>query len=416
MNNGLMRRLLLPFLALLLVGTATAARADDVSDAATALRRGPVYEAPGLDVVDVATLRSELAGREPRVLVAVLPASAADSDAAARQRAIEIGTRVGDPESVVLVITANQRVGTALGHAAAERGVDAQAALRAELASAGLQGFTKDGLTSFVTSFTERVVNQASSRAAGGSDGGSSSSSKSGGGGGRFFLLLLLVGAVVVGLVIRSGRQRRKRLEEGLRAEVEQLYERLGADVANLDPGDDKVAKQALADAAERFNACGAQLAEADAPAEYAAARRTAVEGLTAARTARTALGLDPGPEIPVMPGDGPQLADREQVAIGGQTYEGSPQYEPGRQHYFGGGMVGGQMIPGGWYAMPFWEPFLLGSILSGGFGGGGGFERGYEQGYDAGHDAGGGDWGGGGGGGGGDWGGGGDGGGGGDW
>lgn len=407
-----MRRLL-PLVLLLLVGTALPARADDVTTAAMALRSSPVYEAPGLEVVDVDALRTALAGRDPRVLVAVLPASSAGSDSDAQARAVEIGRLVDDPGSVVLVITANQHVGTGYGHAAALRGVDSRAALRSEVASGGLRGFTRNGLTEFVTSFADRVTTMARSDQTARDTPAATSS-----GSGRSLLLVLLVaGAVVVGLVVLSNRRRAQRLNEGLRAEVVQLYERLGSEVATLEPGDDKVALQALADAAERFNACGAALAEADAPAEFAAARRTAVEGLTAARAARTALGLDPGPPVPVVPGDGPQLAQPQQVAIGGQTYDGSPDYAPGRQHYFGGGTVGGQMVPGGWYSMPFWEPFLLGSILTGGFGGlggHGGFDQGYDQGYQAGRDDSGGDWGGAGGGG--DWGGGGDGGGGGDW
>ena len=133
-----------------------------------------------------------------------------------------------------------------------------------------------------------------------------------------------------------------------------------------------------------------------------------------AARTARRELGFDPGPEIAPVPGDGPQLRTEQQVVLGGQAYDGSPDYRPGRQHYFSGGNVGGQNVPGGWYSMPFWEPFMLGALLTGGFGGGfGGFgSGGHEQGHGGEVDSGGpgetgNDVGGGSGGGGGDWGGG---------
>jgi hypothetical protein len=210
---------------------------------------------------------------------------------------------------------------------------------------------------------------------------------------------------------------------EGLRADVESLYNRLGSDISTIPGGDDAVAKQALSDAAERYNATGALLAHADTPGEFAAARRTAVEGLVAAQTARKKLGLDPGPEIPLPPGQGPQLIAEQKVRVGDQEYEGSPTYQPGRGHYYGGGYYNGQVVPGGWYAFPFWETMLMTSVLTGGFGGGGmfgggGYERGYEEGRDDARDdsggggLGGGDWGGGGGdwggGGGGDWGGGG--------
>ena len=154
-------------------------------------------------------------------------------------------------------------------------------------------------------------------------------------------------------------------------------------------PAATTVAQQALADAAERYNATGALLSQADTPGEFEAARRTVVEGLAAARLARTRLGLDPGPEIPPPPGQGPQLQAPQRVQVGDDEYEGSPEYAPGRQHYFGGGMLGGRMVPGGWYGVPFWETMLIGSMIGGGFGGfGGGFGGGYG-GYHAGYEEG---------------------------
>jgi hypothetical protein len=421
-----MKRLLVALLLLLLA--AAPARAESASQVAAALRTSPVYQSSGLDLVDVGTLTSELAGTDPRVVVAVLPAADASSADQAHARAAEIGDALRQPNTVVLVIVENHHVGSAQGVVARAHGVDAGEALNEELAATRGKPFDKDTLTGFVTSFAENVTNQAAHPQNGVSNG---SSPVDTGGGSKGAPVLLVVIAVLVlggvGLAVRSSRHRRAQLNEGLRAEVEQLYDRLGADVLNLDAGDNKVARQALADAAERYSACGSLLATADGPAEFAAARRTAVEGLTAARTARTALGIDPGPDIPHVPGDGPQLAGPQQVTVGGQQYDGSPQYEPGRPHYFGGGTIGGRQVPGGWYSGNFWEPFLLGSILTGGmggFGGHGGFERGYDDGYQAGqHDGdaggGGGDWGGGGdfgGGAGGDWGGGDAGGGGGDW
>jgi hypothetical protein len=424
-----MKRLLaVPSVVLaLVVALPGTANADVVSEAAAALRSAPVYQAAGLDLVDVATLTADLAGRDPRLDVAVLPASAASSSSEARALAVQIGRAVNDTNAVVLVITANKHLGVAEGSGAARRGVNANAALQAELPTASALPFTKDNVTAFVLSFEQRIAQQVSAASSGGSVPAPATSSGSSHTGAYLLGGLVLIGGGATLLAVRSSRTRRKRLNEGLRADVEQLYNRLGSDVATLDPGDNVVARQALADAAERFNATGATLATADAPPEFAAARRTAVEGLTAARTARTELGLDPGPEVPTLPGSGPQLEGDHRVQRGDQEYEGSPNYRPGRGHYYEGGYVGGQQVPGGWYSAPFWTPFLLGSVLSGGFGGGGifgggdhgGFERGYEAGQDdarpEGPDSsGGGDWGGGGGGGG-DWGGG-DSGGGGDW
>ena len=402
-------RLLLLVPAALLALATPASAVDSPSQVAAALRSSPVFQSQNLDLVDVAALRDELSGTDPQVYVAVLSADNAASATAADRLATSIGRSLGRSDAVVLVITANRHLGAGEGEEAADAGVDADAALSAELADVEDTEFSKDNLTAFVASFRERIAEQASG----------SGSSGSGGGGGHTGLYLLgglgVLGAGAALYVRRSRRTRSDKTNEGLRADVEQLYGRLGSDVSTLAPGDDKVARQALADAAERYNACGAALATADTPEEFAAARRTAVEGLTAARVARKQLGLDLGPDIPAPPATGPQLDADRQVVLDGQAYDGSPDYRPGRQHYYGGGVVGGQTVLGGWYSAPFWEPFLLGSLLSGGFGGGFG-GGGYERGYEAGREDSTGDWGGSDGGGGGDWGGGGDGGGGGDW
>jgi hypothetical protein len=395
-----MKRLLVALLLLLLA--ASPARADSVEQVATALRSSPVYQASGLDLVDVGALTAELSGTSPRVVVAVLDASAASSKEQAEERANQIGGALGQAGTVVLVVTANRHLGASQGPVARAHGVDAGAALRAEAAETRGQPFDKDTLTALVTGFAERVANQASNPQQGVSNDGSPVDTGGGGASGALVVVLVLVLVLGgVGLAVRAAKRRTEQLNEGLRAEVEQLYDRLAADVLNLDAGDNAVARQALADASERYSACGSLLATADSPAEFAAARRTAVEGLTAARTARTALGIDPGPPIPLVPGDGPRLAGPQQVTVDGQQYDGSPEYEPGRPHYYGGGTVGGQQVPGGWYSGNFWEPLLLGSILTGGLGGFGGhdrgYERGYDEGYEAGHAADGGDWSGGG-------------------
>lgn len=376
---------LFALVAVLVLATAGPVHAESSAQVAEALRISPVYQSAGLDLVDVAVLNGELSGRSPAVKVAILEGAAASSDRQARDRAVEIGTALGDTNAVVLVITANRHLGAGAGKGAFGRGVRAPEALEAERKDFSDFG-DKDALTAFVTSFAERIANQASS-------GGTAGSPAEGGNSGLWVLggLGVLTGGGIA-LAVRTSRKRRARLNEGLRVDVVQLYDRLGADVINVDAGENAVARQAMADASERYNACGAMLAQADIPAEFAAARRCAVEGLTAARTARTALGLNPGPDIPLVPGSGPQLAAAEKVTINGQLYDGSPEYQPGRPHYYGGGQVGGQQVPGGWYSGNFWEPFLLGTILSGGLGGFGG--HGGSEGGDWGG-SGGGDWGG---------------------
>ncbi|MDQ3576627.1 MAG: hypothetical protein M3443_03295 [Actinomycetota bacterium] len=169
-------------------------------------------------------------------------------------------------------------------------------------------------------------------------------------------LLVLLSAGVVLLAIYYLGNQRRGRGQalQGRKAAAMSLYNRLGSDVATLDASDDPYARQALADAAERYNSAGSLFAEADTEGEIAAARRTAIEGLMATRSARERLGLPLGPELPPLDyayGQ-PQLTAPKEVSVGDMLVKGFPEYRPGARYRYGGG--GG--IPGGWYPTPFWE------------------------------------------------------------
>jgi hypothetical protein len=201
----------------------------------------------------------------------------------------------------------------------------------------------------------------------------------------------------------------RKRKEQELadaREEALRWYERLGGQVMNLPPGDQPATKQALIDAGERYNAAGGQLDRATTVNQYALARETALEGLAYVRAARTAMGLDPGPELPALAGQrqAGQIAQDRAVSVQGREYRASPQAGAGTPYYYPGGMVGGRPVPGGWYSEPWWKSalatgagvfggMLLFDALFDGFGGGGfgggGFDQGYEAGYDSGYDSG---------------------------
>ncbi len=227
--------------------------------------------------------------------------------------------------------------------------------------------------------------------------------------------LLLCLGVVALGAVIafvivnaQSGARRGDELSDA-RAEAQRWYERLGGQLMNLH-GDDPAVRQALADAGERYNAAGSQLEQARTPHQFALARETALEGLAYIRAARTALGIDPGPDLPPLAaarGAG-QLTREREVDVQGQTFRAGPQ--PGREtpYYYPGGRFQGRPVPAGWYSTPWWKTALgTGAGVVGGLliadalfspmwgdpGYGAGYEEGFQDGagYDDQGDAGGG-------------------------
>jgi hypothetical protein len=216
-------------------------------------------------------------------------------------------------------------------------------------------------------------------------------------------------------------RKRKERQLADAREEALRWYDRLGGQIANLPSGEEPPVKQAMVDAGERYNAAGSQLDRADSPKQYELARETALEGLAYIRAARTAMGLDPGPDLPPLAsqrGVGTITQDRE-VDVQGHQYRASAEPRSDTPYYYPGGRVQGRPVPGGWYSEPWWKGalatgagvfggMLLFDALAGGFGGGGfggggydqgfggGYDQGYDQGGDGGGDAGGGDYGGG--------------------
>ena len=413
---------------LVLLAGAPAALADPVQDAISALRSGSVYVAPGVDSprIDVAAVQQAIGNRP--IKIAVLPQDDFGSSPKAYDAALQIGSTLSPKEPLTVGVVSGHSFNAA--SSALCQGAASNAAKSAVDANRAELQRTND-VTAALRSFVGLVeaAPPAKSAACGQSSAGGKTDVSGEAGKSSPWPWVLGIGAIGAagaaagGAYAVSRRRRRLKELEGRRAEVLSLYDRLGADVQNLNAGDDPVARQALADASERYTATGSQLSHADTHEEYDVARRTALEGLQAARTARIELGLHPGPELPpIAPKQGEQLTAPREVSVGGQSYQGYPEYTPGAPYYYGGG----RGIPGGWYSVPFWETLLLGSVLSGGFGGwgGGGWDSGYDRGYEAGREDaqdqgsgwdggggggfGGGDWGGGGGFGGGDWGGGG--------
>ncbi|MGC9668075.1 hypothetical protein ACNTMW_16155 [Planosporangium sp. 12N6] len=173
-------------------------------------------------------------------------------------------------------------------------------------------------------------------------------------------LILGLVGVLVVFSFF--GRKRRAQELADAREEALRWYERLGGQIMNLSGGDDPAVRQALVDAGERYNAAGAQLDRATTTKQYELARETALEGLSYVRAARTAMGIDPGPELPPLAGQraAGALTKEREVDVQGQHIKAGPRPGHDTPYYYPGGMVGGRPVPAGWYSQPLWKTALV--------------------------------------------------------
>jgi hypothetical protein len=210
-----------------------------------------------------------------------------------------------------------------------------------------------------------------------------------------WFVLVLMLGGAL--MFWRWGSRSRRATElADARADAQRWYERLGGQLMNLH-GDAPAVRQALADAGERYNAAGSQLEQARTAHQFALARETALEGLAYIRAARTAMGIDPGPDLPPLAaarGAGTLTKERE-VNVQGQTYRAGPQPGNGTPYYYPGGTWQGRRVPSGWYSTPWWKTALgagagvLGGMLiadalfSPAFADPGhGYEAGYQEGF----------------------------------
>jgi uncharacterized membrane protein YgcG len=222
-------------------------------------------------------------------------------------------------------------------------------------------------------------------------------------------LVIVAIGVAVYASSKASGRRSANSLADA-KADARRVIERLGGQVLNL-TGTDDASKQALADASERYTAASSAIDQATSANQALLAKESALEGLYYVRAARTAMGMDPGPELETLAGQrsaGSVTEDRR-VDFEGREIEASPTPSARTPNYYPGGRVAGRPVPAGWYSEPWWKPALvagawgIGSVLlfdalfSGMHGSGyeQGFAQGYDQGFDQGADAGG-DYGGG--------------------
>lgn len=236
---------------------------------------------------------------------------------------------------------------------------------------------------------------------------------------GVLLVLIVMVVAAIGIAVYASSKASGNRAAASLadaKADARRVIERLGGQVFAL-TGTDDASKQALADASERYTAASSQIDQATTARQAELAKESAMEGLYYVRAARTAMGMDPGPELESLTGQksaGTVTEDRR-VNFEGREIEASPAPSPRTPNYYPGGRVAGRPVPAGWYSEPWWKPALvagawgLGSALlfSTMFSGMAGvgydaqaFENGYGDGFQDGLDQGqldgGGDWGGG--------------------
>ena len=181
------------------------------------------------------------------------------------------------------------------------------------------------------------------------------------------FLLIAAVIAVAVAVVSRSQNNGQTQLEAhhnrhlaDYRAEAARWVERLGGQVFNLD-GTDEASKQAMADASERYTAAVTELENARTPVQAQLAKDTALEGLYYVRAARSAMGLDPGPELPTTPGQdrAGRVTEDRTVDVEGRTMKTATGPSDETPHYYPGGVVAGRPVPAGWYSEPWWASAL---------------------------------------------------------
>ena len=168
--------------------------------------------------------------------------------------------------------------------------------------------------------------------------------------------LLLLLIVVVGGIALTmwsSSRASGSRAAASLadaKADARRVIERLGGQVLSLN-GTDPASQQALADASERFTAASSQIEQATTAKQAMLAKESAIEGLYYVRAARTAMGLDPGPELETIAGQksaGAVTEDRR-IHFEGREIEASPGPSPNTPNYYPGGRVAGRPVPAGW-------------------------------------------------------------------
>lgn len=181
------------------------------------------------------------------------------------------------------------------------------------------------------------------------------------------FVLVAIAFGVAL-LVLRFQRMAEERQLDDAMAESRRWVERLAGQVMHL-TGTNTAARQALADASERYTAAGSRLGLAGTVEQAELAKETAVEGLYYIRAARVAMDLAPGPALPedTERARAGVVTEHRKVEVGGERYEASPRPGQDTPHHYPGGEVAGRPVPRGWYNRPWWKAALVGGAWESG-------------------------------------------------
>ncbi|MBW3579933.1 MAG: hypothetical protein KY431_02730 [Actinobacteria bacterium] len=379
--------------SLLGVGTASAQAVDTRSvldEAATELRRGPVYQHPAaerrLDDDALDALGERIAEGDTPIFVAVLPAAAAEEEGVDPTAVpASLGQATGLPGTYAVVV--------GNGFWAASNQLERGRA--PALATAAFQARRDEGTEAVLSEFVDRV--QAAGRGSAAPSGDGSLDDGGGGGGGGTGLLVLAALGGGGFLLWRRGRRRRD--EEEQRRESAADRQMLAAELSVL--ADDVMALEpqvALHPEARddyeagvsRYRAGQAALEYAGDDVDFMRVGRVIAEGRYAMNRARARVeGREPPP-----PPEELRVPGRHDEPALDVDDRGRPVYVGAGEPFYGGGWFGGG--GGGLFT-----GLLLGQMLGGGWGWGGGYghhpgdDGGGDDGGDWGDDVGGGDWGG---------------------
>lgn len=171
-------------------------------------------------------------------------------------------------------------------------------------------------------------------------------------------IVVLLV--AVLGTVFQIARHSTppsRRATAAHRAAARARIRALAAGLAELTPTSD-MSRRIFGEARQRYTTAGEHLDHGCSAAHYAQVDRTALEGLYYVRAARAALGLDPGPALPGLPGqaEAGSVSESRMITVDGHPYAASPDPSPRTPCYFPGGTVAGRPVPQGWYSEAWWQ------------------------------------------------------------